>query len=88
MNESYWISSSKGKTYKSLQENINTNCAIVGGGIVGITTAYLLAKSGVDVVLVDADKIGYGSSGRNTGKVTSQHDVIYSKIIKKYGATK
>lgn len=85
MNESYWILSSKGKKYKSLQENINATCAIVGGGIVGVTTAYLLAKSGVDVVIVDADKIGYGSTGRNTGKVTSQHDIIYSKIIKKYG---
>ena len=85
MNQSYWILSSKGKQYKSLQENINTKCAIVGGGIVGVTTAYLLAKNGIEVVLVDADKIGYGSSGRNTGKVTCQHDIIYSKISKKYG---
>ena len=85
MNESYWISSSKGKQYKSLQENIKTTCAIVGGGIVGVTTAYLLVKQGVEVVLVDTDKVGYGSSGRNTGKVTSQHDIIYSKISKKYG---
>lgn len=85
MNESYWIYSSKGKQYKSLKENINTTCAIVGSGIVGLTTAYLLAKEGLEVVLLDADKIGYGSSGRNTGKITSQHDIIYSKIIKKYG---
>lgn len=85
MNESYWILSSKGKNYKSLQENINTKCAIIGGGIVGVTTAYLLAKNGVDVVIVESDKIGYGSSGRNTGKVTTQHDIIYSKINKKYG---
>ncbi|MGL5347958.1 MAG: FAD-dependent oxidoreductase [Peptostreptococcaceae bacterium] len=85
MNESYWILSSKGKVYESLQKNIDTTCAIVGGGIVGVTTAYLLAKNGIEVVIVDADKIGYGSSGRNTGKVTSQHNVIYSKIIKKYG---
>jgi heterodisulfide reductase subunit A-like polyferredoxin len=80
MNESYWILSSKGKNYKSLQENINTKCAIIGGGIVGVTTAYLLAKNGVDVVIVESDKIGYGSSGRNTRKVTTQHDIIYSKI--------
>ena len=53
MNESYWILSSKGKNYKSLQENINTKCAIIGGGIVGVTTAYLLAKNGVDVVIVE-----------------------------------
>ncbi|MCG4682531.1 FAD-dependent oxidoreductase, partial [Faecalibacillus intestinalis] len=34
---------------------------------------------------VDAHKIGYGSSGRNTGKVTSQHGIVYSKIRNKYG---
>lgn len=33
-------------------------------------------------MLVEADKIGYGTSGRNTGKVTCQHDIFYSKIEK------
>ncbi len=39
-------------------------------------------------MLVEADKIGYGTSGRNTGKVTCQHDIFYSKIEKKYGLDK
>lgn len=85
MNESYWILSSNSKEYKTLKENIKTNCLIIGGGIVGVTSAYLLAKSGMEVVLVDSDKIGFGSSGRNTGKITSQHGIIYSKLNKKYG---
>ncbi|RDY29334.1 FAD-dependent oxidoreductase [Romboutsia weinsteinii] len=84
-NESYWILSSQGKSYKSLKENTKANTLVIGAGITGITTAYLLAKQGIDVVLVDADKIAYGSSGRNTGKVTAQHDNMYSKINKKYG---
>ena len=85
MNESYWILSSKSKEYKKLNEDIETECLIVGGGITGITTAYLLAKKGVDVTVVDSYKIGYGASGRNTGKLTAQHDDFYSKIEKKYG---
>lgn len=85
MNESYWILSSNSKKYESLSEDINTDCLIIGGGIVGITSAYLLAKNGIKVVLVDSDKIGFGSSGRNTGKITTQHDIIYSKLNKKYG---
>ena len=85
MNESYWISSSKHNTFNSLKEDIKTNTLIVGGGIVGVTTSYLLAKSGKNVVIVDANKIGHGSSGRNTGKITSQHDIVYSKINNKYG---
>ncbi|MGL4911536.1 MAG: NAD(P)/FAD-dependent oxidoreductase, partial [Romboutsia sp.] len=85
MNESYWISSSKHNTFNSLDEDIKTNTLIVGGGIVGVTTAYLLSKNGINVVIVDANKIGHGSSGRNTGKITSQHDIVYSKINNKYG---
>ena len=84
-NEAYWILSSKGKDYKKLTNDLETECLIVGGGIPGITTAYLLSKKGVKVTVVDADKIGAGCSGRNTGKVTTQHSIVYSKIKKEYG---
>lgn len=88
MNESYWVINSSPKEYKKLGENIKVEYLVVGGGITGLTTAYLLVKEGKKVVLVDADKIGYGTSGRNTGKVTCQHDIVYSKIEKKYGLDK
>ncbi len=84
MNKSYWILSSRGSTYDKIQENIEADILVVGGGIVGMTTAYLLGKQGKNVVLVEADKIGYGSSGRNTGKVSTQHGIIYSKLEKKH----
>lgn len=46
MNKSLWISSSQGDRYGELDEDKRVECLIVGGGIVGITTAYLLCKSG------------------------------------------
>lgn len=85
MNESYWILSSNHNELESLNKDINTDLLIVGGGIVGLSTAYLLAKKGINCTLVDANKVGHGSSGRNTGKITSQHSIIYSKLSKKYG---
>lgn len=85
MNQSYWILSTKSINYEKLKENISTKVLIVGAGIVGTTSAYLLAKQGIEVVIVDADKVGYGSSGRNTGKLTTQHDIKYLEIYKKYG---
>lgn len=85
MNESLWILSSKGMDYEKLNENIQCNIVIVGGGIVGVTLAYLLNKKGIEVTLVDADKIGEGCSGRNTGKITVQHNIIYSKLKEKQG---
>ena len=54
---------------------------ILGGGIVGLTTAFLLAKEKLSVTLLDADRIGYGATGRNTGKVTTMHN-SYAKIEK------
>lgn len=85
MNESLWILSSKGKSYESLKEDIKTDILIVGGGIVGVTTAYLLSKKGIEITLVDSNKLGYGCSGRNTGKITSQHNIVFSKIEKSHG---
>ena len=49
--------------------------AVVGAGLTGITTALLLALEGVKTIVVEADVIGSGTSGRTTGKVTVQHDV-------------
>lgn len=85
MNESYWMLSSKGLDFESLKEDLEVDTLIIGGGIVGLTTAYLLSKKGIETAIVETNKIGCGSSGRNTGKITSQHGIIYSKIRDKYG---
>ena len=87
MKESYWILSSESKKYKILHENIETSYLVVGGGITGLTTAFLLAKENLNVTLVDADRIGYGATGRSTGKITTQHN-SYAKIERKYGLNK
>ncbi len=88
MNAPYWILSSEGKTYEPLKEDLATDYLIIGGGLAGITCLYMLTKAGLNVSLIDANRIGYGSSGRNTGKATAQHDDIYSKIEKNYGLDK
>ena len=88
MKDSYWILSSKNSHYETLNKNEQTDCLIVGSGIVGLTTAYLLAKENREVIIIDANTVGGGSSGRNTGKVTSQHGLIYNAISKKHSPKK
>lgn len=51
----------------SLAENVSADVAIVGGGYTGLSTALHLADLGKDVVLLEAQEIGYGASGRNVG---------------------
>lgn len=87
MKESYWLLTSKVKKYKTLDEDIDANYLVVGGGMTGITTAFLLSKEKLNVTLVEANRIGYGATGRNTGKVTTMHN-SYAKIEKKYGLGK
>ena len=77
---SYWMDSTPPTDYPALAEDIKTDVAIVGGGITGLVTAYMLKKAGLRVVVLEADRIVQGTSGHTTAKVTSQHSLIYDKI--------
>jgi glycine/D-amino acid oxidase-like deaminating enzyme len=56
---------------------------VLGGGIVGITTAYLLRKSGLKVGLLESGPLCEGVTGHTTAKLTSQHGLCYAPLIKK-----
>jgi glycine/D-amino acid oxidase-like deaminating enzyme/nitrite reductase/ring-hydroxylating ferredoxin subunit len=85
IHEPYWIASTEKPSYPALKENINVDVAIIGGGIAGITSAFLLKKKGLKVAILEANKITQGTSGHTTAKITSQHNLIYSKINKSMG---
>ena len=84
----YWIASTPETNYPTLQEDINVDVAIVGGGMVGITSAYLLGKEGLKVAVVEADRILHGTTGHTTAKITSQHSLIYARLKKEMGEEK
>lgn len=74
--------------FRPLQENRKTNTLVVGAGITGITAAYLLAKNGVPVTLIDASTVASGTSGYTTAKITAQHGLIYDHLIRTLGEEK
>ncbi len=51
------------------QGAITCDVAVVGGGFTGLSTAWHLAERGYDVVLLEAQQVGFGASGRNGGQV-------------------
>lgn len=83
--QSYWIASTHKTDYPSLDNDIKVDAAIIGGGITGITCAYLLSKEGLKVAVIEADRIAQGTTGHTTAKITSQHDLIYDKIKNQMG---
>lgn len=82
---SYWLDSVKTTEYPQLEEDITTDVAIVGGGMAGITTAFLLREKGLKVTVVEADRILQGTTAHTTAKLTSQHYLIYARIKNKMG---
>ncbi|NMB33563.1 MAG: FAD-binding oxidoreductase [Clostridium sp.] len=83
--KSYWIDSSNNTNYPTLDNDISVDIAIVGGGITGIAATYQLLKSGMKIALLEGLKIAQGTTGYTTGKITSQHGLIYAKLIKQFG---
>ena len=71
-----------------LDQDIHVDAVIVGGGITGITAAYLLVNKGVKVAIVEANKLLNGTTGHTTAKITAQHDLIYDELINKMGINK
>ena len=74
--------------FDQLKENIKVDVTIVGGGITGLTSAYLLVKEGFTVALIEADRILNGTTGHTTAKITAQHDLIYDQLITNFGKEK
>ncbi|HKQ21943.1 MAG TPA: FAD-binding oxidoreductase [Nitrososphaeraceae archaeon] len=72
--------------FDKLARNISVDVAIVGGGIAGVTTAYLLSKSGKSVALLEDGYIGSGETGRTTAHITHALDDRYYNIEEKHGA--
>jgi glycine/D-amino acid oxidase-like deaminating enzyme/nitrite reductase/ring-hydroxylating ferredoxin subunit len=74
------------RSFPTLDRDARADVAVLGGGIVGITTALLLREAGLDVVLLEADRLAHGVSGHTTAKVTSQHGLVYARLRARFGA--
>ncbi|UJL48273.1 FAD-dependent oxidoreductase [Virgibacillus sp. NKC19-16] len=86
--KSYWKDSVDLPDFPQLKEDLEVDVVIVGGGLTGITTAYLLANEGFKVALLEANKLLNGTTGHTTAKITAQHGLIYDEFIQNIGESK
>jgi glycine/D-amino acid oxidase-like deaminating enzyme len=82
---SLWMASAVAPAYPTLQESIEVDDVIIGGGIAGLTSAYLLKQAGRKVAVLEQGKVGSGTTGHTTGKVTSSHNVTYQRLVERFG---
>ena len=81
----YWTEAEEHAPHPTLKGEIEADVAIVGGGIVGVVAARLLADAGRKVALVEAQGVGHGVTGRSTAKVTAQHGLFLHRILDQHG---
>lgn len=82
--ESLWEQTSRHTGFERLEQNMKTKVLIIGGGMAGVLCAYLLHQSGVPYVLLEAETIGNGITKNTTAKITSQHGLLYDKLIREF----
>lgn len=83
--ESVWSKTEEFPAREPLPGDLTVKAAVIGAGMAGILTAYLLKKQGVNVIVLEAGQIAGGQTKNTTAKITSQHGMFYQKLIKNTG---
>ncbi len=83
--ESIWHKEVVLPMYPSWRGEGKTEVVVIGGGLTGILTALFLSEAGKKVILLEADRLCGGQTGRTTAKITSQHGLFYGKYQEQLG---
>ena len=82
---SLWEQTWEKPNFPAQDGDLSTDVLIIGGGMAGILCAYRLHCAGVPYVLAEAETICGGITKNTTAKLTSQHGLIYDKLISRFG---
>ena len=81
-----WLDRPAGPEHPPPDADLDVDVAVVGAGIVGLTTALTLQEGGAEVAVLEARRVGSGVSGNTTAKLSSLHGLSYDAIRSNHGA--
>ena len=82
---SYWFDSLKRPRFRPLARSLSVDVLVVGGGVTGIVTSYLLQKAGVRVALLERERLASRDSGHTTAHLTYITDKRLHELVKDFG---
>ena len=83
--DSLWAATAPRDSYPKLEADLEVDVAVVGGGITGVTAAHLLRAEGKSVALLELGRIGQGTTGRTTAKLTVGQSLVHARIRSAHG---
>lgn len=84
-NESLWMATAAVPSFQPLAASVRADVCVVGAGIAGLTTAYLLARDGKSVAVIDDGPIAGGMTQYTTAHLTNAIDDRYTTIERRHG---
>lgn len=87
-NQTTWEADRSKLSFSKLDQNLEADVSIVGGGITGLLGAYMLAKAGKKVVVLEAEKIISQTTAWTTAFITQSIDTNFAEMLKIYGLSR
>ncbi len=79
----YWLDFDRPQ-FPRLDSNLTSDIVIIGAGISGLKLAHCLAKHGISSVILEANRVGKGASGRNQGTICTAGNSLYHEAIEQF----
>src|SRR5687768_9086451 len=85
IHKSLWTTTALGRPFPALSGDMTVDVVVVGGGIAGLTTAWLLSRAGKKVVVLEMNRLLTGQTGQTTAHLTELLDTPYSQLRSHFG---
>jgi glycine/D-amino acid oxidase-like deaminating enzyme len=90
ISEPVWFeqsSANRGLAYSRLAHNVHVDVAVIGGGVTGAAVAWMFARSGVRVAVLEASRVGHGSTAASTALLMQEPDTDLVDLVRRFGET-